>query len=153
MERTTYMQKKEKAVLHWRNFWWSYRSLYHDPCRCFFSLQLSIIKVFPLRRLKWTRLQKEISASGSPEPGYLLEKAGGSLERLLAEYPDSEDLTRRISWGLPLSSGSEEKQGLYYILYQPEMRETMTQKISDQRLLPLRSIDETVQQMEPLDWL
>ena len=73
-----------------------------------------------------------------------LEKAGGSLERLLAEYPDPEDPDSEDKLGLTLSSGSEEKQGLYYILYQPGDEGNNDTEDIRQRLLPFGSIDETV---------
>lgn len=55
------------------------------------------------------------------------------------EDPDSED-----KLGLTLSSGSEEKQGLYYILYQPGDEGNNDTEDIRQRLLPFGSIDETV---------
>ena len=85
--------------------------------------------------------------SGSPEPvepGKGRWKSGTASGRISdPEDPDSED-----KLGLTLSSGSEEKQGLYYILYQPGDEGNNDTEDIRQRLLPLVPLMKPSVQME-----
>ena len=87
-----------------------------------------------LRRLEMDQTAKEIFLAAQNQLS--LEVAGGRMERLLAENPDSED-----KLGKKITAGEEE---LYYILYQPGEEGSNDTEDIRQRLLPFGSIDETV---------
>ena len=139
MERTTYMQKKRKGGFTLAEF---LVVIAITTILAGVSFVAAIHYQSRLRRLEMDQTAKEIFLAAQNRLS--LEKAGGSLERLLAEYPDPEDPDSEDKLGLTLSSGSEEKQGLYYILYQPGDEGSNDTEDIRQRLLPFGSIDETV---------
>ena len=139
MERTTYMQKKRKGGFTLAEF---LVVIAITTILAGVSFVTAIHYQSRLRRLEMDQTAKEIFLAAQNRLS--LEKAGGSLERLLAEYPDPEDPDSEDKLGLTLSSGSEEKQGLYYILYQPGDEGNNDTEDIRQRLLPFGSIDETV---------
>ena len=143
MERTTYMQKKRKGGFTLAEF---LVVIAITTILAGVSFVTAIHYQSRLRRLEMDQTAKEIFLAAQNRLS--LEKAGGSLERLLAEYPDPEDPDSEDKLGLTLSSGSEEKQGLYYILYQPGDEGTMTQKISDSVCFPLVPLMKPSVQME-----
>ena len=73
-----------------------------------------------------------------------LHKKQGSVTVQLRFARSSVTFCAPRDMGLTLSSGSEEKQGLYYILYQPGDEGNNDTEDIRQRLLPFGSIDETV---------
>ena len=139
MERTTYMQKKRKGGFTLAEF---LVVIAITTILAGVSFVAAIHYQSRLRRLEMDQTAKEIFLA--VQNRLSLEKAGGSLERLLAEYPDPENPDSEDKLGLTLSSGSEEKQGLYYILYQPGDEGNNDTEDIRQRLLPFGSIDETV---------
>ena len=139
MERTTYMQKKRKGGFTLAEF---LVVIAITTILAGVSFVAAIHYQSRLRRLEMDQTAKEIFLAAQNRLS--LEKAGGSLERLLAEYPDPENPDSEDKLGLTLSSGSEEKQGLYYILYQPGDEGNNDTEDIRQRLLPFGSIDETV---------
>ena len=140
MERTTYMQKKRKGGFTLAEF---LVVIAITTILAGVSFVTAIHYQSRLRRLEMDQTAKEIFLAAQNRLS--LEKAGGSLERLLAEYPDPEDPDSEDKLGLTLSSGSEEKQGF---CISREMRETMTQKISDSVCFPLVPLMKPSVQME-----
>lgn len=88
-----------------------------------------------LRRLEMDKTAREIFLAAQNRLS--LEFSGGSLERILAKEPDSEEK-------LGFSLNDQEKEGLYCILYQPGPDGQKPSEDIRERLLPFGSIDETV---------
>lgn len=86
MERTTYMQKKRKGGFTLAEF---LVVIAITTILAGVSFVTAIHYQSRLRRLEMDQTAKEIFLAAQNRLS--LEKAGGSLERLLAEYPDPED--------------------------------------------------------------
>ena len=143
MERTTYMQKKRKGGFTLAEF---LVVIAITTILAGVSFVTAIHYQSRLRRLEMDQNCKRRFFLGSPrkpglEPG---KKAGWKSGTASGRISGSEDPDSEDKLGLTLSSGSEEKQGLYYILYQPGDEGNNDTEDIRQRLLPFGSIDETV---------